>query len=77
LNLHLQIDGTLAAAPVLLNDRTIGVDDENRRFVTQVGDQIRAAVRECSPIRGLPPELYRTPAGGWSNINVNFRFPDA
>lgn len=77
LNLRLRPDGTLSATPTLLSGRTTGVDDENRRFVTQVGDQIRAAVRECSPIRNLPAELYNTPTGGWSNINVNFRFPDA
>lgn len=76
LNLRLRPDGSLSAAPTLLSGRTIGVDDENRRYVTQVGDLIRAAVRECSPIRGLPDNLYSTPAGGWSNINVNFRFPD-
>ena len=76
LNLRLRADGALAAAPTLLAGRTTGVDDENRRYVQQVGDLIVAATRECSPLRGLPEELYRTPSGGWSNINVNFKFPD-
>jgi hypothetical protein len=76
LNLRLRADGGLAAAPTLLAGRATGVDDENRRYVQQVGDLIVAATRECSPLRGLPEELYRTPSGGWSNINVNFKFPD-
>jgi hypothetical protein len=75
LNLRLGPDGALAAAPTLVPGRTTGVDDENRRFARQVGDLILAATRECSPLRGLPSELYRTPTGGWSNINVTFGFP--
>jgi len=76
LNLRLRADGGLAATPTLVAGRITGVDDENRRYVQQVGDLIVAATRECSPLRGLPEELYRTPSGGWSNINVNFKFPD-
>jgi hypothetical protein len=76
LNLRLRSDGALAAAPTLVPGRTIGVDDENRRYVQQVGELILAAARECSPLRGLPSDLYRTSTGGWSNINVNFGFPD-
>jgi len=76
LNLRLRADGGLAATPTLVAGRVTGVDDENRRYVQQVGDLIVAATRECSPLRGLPEELYRTPSGGWSNINVNFKFPD-
>jgi hypothetical protein len=76
LNLRLRADGGLAATPTLVAGRITGVDDENRRYVQQVGDLIVAATRECSPLRGLPADLYRTPSGGWSNINVNFKFPD-
>ena len=55
--------------------RTTGVDDDNRRYVQRVGDLIVAAASACSPFRGLPDEYYRTPQGGWSNINVNYSLP--
>ena len=31
-----------------------------------------ASYRQCAPLR-LPAELYQTPDGGWSNINVNYK----
>ena len=38
-------------------------------------DLATAVYRECSPFSGLPPELYRTPEGGWSNINLTYKLP--
>ena len=70
--LRLNRDGSLAARPRVGEQR--GVDDENR--------PLRAARRRsrhrrfvgCSPLRGLPQELYDVPRG-WSNFTLNYRLP--
>jgi hypothetical protein len=51
-----------------------GDDDENAQFVELVINQAIASYRQCSPLR-LPAELYQTPEGGWSNINMRYRVP--
>ena len=33
-----------------------------------------AAFSECSPLRGLPQDLYDVPRG-WSNFTLNYRLP--
>jgi hypothetical protein len=72
-NLRLRPNGTLAGTPQIV--RVTGVDDENGRFEERVKDLAVAVYRECSPFSGLPSELYKTPEGGWSNINLTYKLP--
>ncbi|HMJ93046.1 MAG TPA: cell envelope biogenesis protein TolA [Allosphingosinicella sp.] len=73
LNLRLNRDGSLAQKPVVV--RTAGVDAENGRYEARVRDLAIAAYVGCSPLRELPEDLYRTPKGGWSNLNMTYRLP--
>jgi type IV secretory pathway VirB10-like protein len=72
-NLRLRPNGTLAGTPQIV--RVTGVDDDNARYEERVKDLAVAVYRECSPFSGLPPELYKTPEGGWSNINLTYKLP--
>ena len=72
LNLKLNRDGSLAARPRMTNQR--GLDDENSRYAQRVADIAIAAFVGCSPLRGLPAELYDVPRG-WSNFTMNYRLP--
>ena len=69
LNIRLFLNGRLKGAPAVIG--TSGVDDDNRQYLDLVKDQAIASYRECSPLR-LPADLYSTPEGGWSNINMNY-----
>ena len=71
-NLRIRRNGSLAGASVV---RVSGVDDENERYEERVRDLATAVYRECSPFSGLPTDLYRTPDGGWSNINLTYKLP--
>ena len=73
LNLRLNRDGSLARRPSVV--RTTGVDEDNRRYEERVRDLAIAAYVGCSPLRGLPEDLYQTPKGGWSNINMSYKLP--
>jgi len=73
-NLRLNRDGSLASRPTAV--RTRGVDDDNGRYESRVRDLAVAAYIGCSPLRGLPPDLYQTASGGWSNINLTYKLPD-
>lgn len=73
LNLRLSRGGRLARPPEVV--RTAGVDDENARYEDRVKDLAVAAYVGCAPLAGLPAELYQTPQGGWSNINMTYRLP--
>lgn len=73
LNIRLSKSGRLLGPPRVV--RTTGVDDENARFEERVKDLAVAAYTGCAPLTGLPPELYQTPQGGWSNINMTYRLP--
>jgi hypothetical protein len=73
LNLRLSRGGRLARPPEVV--RTAGVDDENSRYEDRVKDLAVAAYVGCAPLAGLPAELYQTPQGGWSNINMTYRLP--
>lgn len=73
LNLRLSRGGRLVRPPVIV--RTAGVDDENARYEDRVKDLAVAAYVGCAPLAGLPAELYQTPQGGWSNINMTYRLP--
>ena len=70
LNLQLFPTGKLKRSPSVV--RVTGEDEENAQFVDLVVNQAIASYRQCSPLR-LPAELYRTPQGGWSNINMKYR----
>jgi outer membrane biosynthesis protein TonB len=72
LNIRLTPAGRLKGAPTVI--RTSGVDEENSQYEELVKDQAIASYRECAPLR-LPAELYQTPQGGWSNINMTYRLP--
>ena len=72
LNIRLSLAGRLKGAPTVV--RTTGVDEVNSKFEELVKDQAIASYRECAPLR-LPAELYQTPQGGWSNINMNYKVP--
>ena len=73
LNLRLSRGGRLVRPPEIV--RTAGVDDENARYEDRVKDLAVAAYVGCAPLAGLPAELYQTPQGGWSNINMTYRLP--
>ena len=72
INLKLFLNGHLKGAPSVV--RTSGVDEDNRQYEQLVADQAIASYRQCAPLR-LPAELYQTPDGGWSNINMTYRVP--
>lgn len=72
ITLRLNRDGSLAARPVVGSQT--GLDDENRRYAQRVADIAIAAFTGCSPLRGLPQELYDVPRG-WSNFTLNYRLP--
>ena len=72
-NLRLRPNGTLSGTPQIV--RVTGVDNENGRFEERVKDLAVAVYRECSPFSGLPSDLYKTPEGGWSNINLTYNLP--
>ena len=73
LNLRLNANGSLARRPTVV--RTTGVDADNERYEERVKDLAIAAYTGCSPLRGLPEELYQTSKGGWSNINMTYKLP--
>lgn len=73
LNIKLSKSGRLRGPPRVV--RTSGTDDENARYEERVKDLAVAAYTGCAPLTGLPPELYQTPEGGWSNINMTYRLP--
>jgi len=73
LNLRLNSNGSLARRPTVV--RTTGVTGENQRYEERVKDLAIAAYTGCSPLRGLPEDLYQTPKGGWSNINMTYKLP--
>lgn len=72
INLRLNRDGSLARRPTVV--RQTGVDDSNRRYAERVADLAIAAFVGCSPLRGLPEELYDVP-NGWSNFTMNYSLP--
>lgn len=73
LNLRLERDGSLARRPRLVS--TSGVTGDNGRYEERVVDLAIAAFTGCSPLRGLPDDLYETARGGWSNFNMNYKLP--
>lgn len=66
LRLQFRPDGSVSAATV--SDQE-GVNAENRAYARQMAELSRRAVLRCSPLKGLPPELYQ---GGWDDIDMGF-----
>ncbi len=73
LNLKLNRNGSLASRPTVVG--TLGVDDENRRYEQRVEDLAVNALTSCTPLKGLPEELYDVPRG-WSNFIFRYKLPD-
>lgn len=73
LNLRLNRDGSLSGRPSVAG--TLGVNSENRRYEERVKDLAIAAFTGCSPLRGLPDDLYAV-RGGWSNFIFRYKLPD-
>jgi outer membrane biosynthesis protein TonB len=72
MQLLLNRDGSLRSRPrVIARD---GVDDENRRYQERVEDLAIATFAGCSPLRGLPAELYDVP-NGWSDFKLRYKLP--
>lgn len=70
--LSLNRDGSLKGRPRVGQQR--GLDDENGRYARRVADLAVNAFVSCSPLRGLPQELYDVPRG-WANFTMNYRLP--
>jgi outer membrane biosynthesis protein TonB len=70
LRLQFRQDGSVASATLSRQD---GVSGSNRQYSQQMADLSRRAVLRCSPLKGLPPELYK---GGWEDIEFTFRPSD-
>lgn len=70
INLRINRDGSLAARPTIRGHS--GVDADNERYVGRVDDLAIATFIGCSPLKGLPPELYDIP-GGWSNFTLRYK----
>ena len=69
INLKLNRNGSLAAPPRVVNHD--GVDGENRRYLDRVDDLAIATFTACSPLKGLPADLYDVP-NGWSSFTLRF-----
>ncbi len=68
--LRLNRDGSLAG-PLTITGHD-NVDDSNRRYVTRVDDAVRAIFAGCSPLRGLPADLYDVP-NGWRVFTLRYK----
>jgi outer membrane biosynthesis protein TonB len=69
IRLRLNRDGSLAANPAITGHS--GVDDENSRYQDRVDDNAIATFKGCSPLRGLPQELYDV-EHGWSVFSMRY-----
>ena len=67
-NVTLNRDGSLAEANV---NRVINNDPELERYERRMRDLALNVIRQCTPIRGLPAELYDVPRG-WRQFPYTF-----
>jgi outer membrane biosynthesis protein TonB len=67
-NVTLNRDGTLAEASV---SRVINNDPALERYERRMRDLALNVIRQCTPIRGLPAELYDVPRG-WRQFPYTF-----
>ena len=72
IRLRINRDGSLAGNPVITGH--LGVDEENSRYQDRVDDNAIATFKGCSPLRGLPQELYDVP-GGWNVFTLRYKLP--
>ena len=72
LHLVLTRSGGLSRPPEVVS--TSGVDDDNGKYEERVKDLAVAIISGCAPLT-LPPELYQTANGGWSNFNMTYSLP--
>lgn len=72
INLRINRNGSLAAPPRVIGHD--GVDDDNRRYVDRVDDLAIATFVGCSPLTGLPDELYDVP-NGWRSFSLRYKLP--
>lgn len=72
INLKLNRNGSLRAPPSV--EGVSGLDEENRRYAQRVKEMAVAVFTSCSPLRGLPPELYAV-SSGWSDFDMNYNLP--
>ena len=72
LHLVLTRSGGLSRPPEVV--ATSGVDDDNGKYEERVKDLAVAIISGCAPLT-LPPELYQTANGGWSNFNMTYSLP--
>jgi len=70
INLKFRPDGSVSSATLV---GQTGVDGSNQQYRQQIFDLSRRAVLRCSPLKGLPANLYQ---GGWQNIDFTFRPSD-
>lgn len=71
--LKLNRDGSLAARPVILPNHR-GIDDDNRIYVDAVDRAAIATYMGCTPLRGLPDDLYDVPLG-WKSFKTTYHMP--
>jgi outer membrane biosynthesis protein TonB len=69
LSIRMNRDGSVAS---VTPGAQSGVNGSNSAYARQMADAARRAVLRCSPITGLPAELYQ---GGWNDFDFRFR-PD-
>lgn len=72
INLRLNRDGSLSAPPRTIGES--GLDSENRRYLQRVKELAISAFTGCSPLRGLPPELYAV-RNGWNDFDMIYNLP--
>jgi outer membrane biosynthesis protein TonB len=72
IRLRMNRDGSLIGNPAITDHS--GIDDENRRYTDRVDDNAVATFKGCSPLRGLPAELYDVP-NGWSVFSLRYKLP--
>jgi len=69
IQLQLKRDGSLASVQIVGHE---GVNDANQRYVARVDDAVEAIFAGCTPIRGLPTDLYDIPQG-WKSRKFRYR----
>ncbi|WP_084583114.1 cell envelope biogenesis protein TolA [Sphingomonas azotifigens] len=70
--LHFNPDGSLAGDLDFTGVQ--GTDSSNERYVERVKDLARAVFKGCTPIRGLPANLYAVP-NGWKSLPFSYGLP--
>ena len=72
ISLRLDRDGSLAAPPRTIGET--GLDSGNRRYLQRVKELAISAFTSCSPLRGLPPDLYAV-RNGWNDFDMIYNLP--